>query len=200
MGHSPLCIVLFLLSSHCIIFVHLFVSHTSQTGWVYLVFPLILQPLRPGKSHRERSLIGSHPWGHKSRTRLSDWITTSPLHSVYTSGIQSLFVEWLNGFPRERRQGIPYGTQQCKGMEWWDILEDQHIERSVGAETGEFDWHWSLQDHVLPSLDSCIGLRKRRALAMVGRQDTRGYVVNTSWLGWSSQRALRWQSVAVTGS
>ena len=26
-----------------------------------------------GKSHRQRSLAGCSPWGHKSRTRLSDW-------------------------------------------------------------------------------------------------------------------------------
>ena len=38
-------LVLFLFSSQCIIFVNLFVSHTSQTGRVYLVSPLILQSL-----------------------------------------------------------------------------------------------------------------------------------------------------------
>ena len=30
----------------------------------------------PGKSHGQRSLAGYSPWGHKSRTRLSDWTTT----------------------------------------------------------------------------------------------------------------------------
>ena len=28
-----------------------------------------------GKSHGQRSLVGYGPWGHKSRTRLSDQIT-----------------------------------------------------------------------------------------------------------------------------
>ena len=36
-------------------------------------------PLTPGKSHWERSLIGYCPWGHKSRTRLSNWIHHQPL-------------------------------------------------------------------------------------------------------------------------
>ena len=35
--------------------------------------------LLPGESHRQRSLAGYSPWGHKSRTWLSYWTTTSPL-------------------------------------------------------------------------------------------------------------------------
>ena len=35
---------------------------------------MVIPPgLLPGKSHRQRSLVGYSPWGRKSRTRLSDF-------------------------------------------------------------------------------------------------------------------------------
>ena len=38
--------------------------------------------LLPGKSHGWRSLVGCTPWGHKSRTRLSDFTFTFHFHAL----------------------------------------------------------------------------------------------------------------------
>ena len=38
--------------------------------------------LLPGKSHGWKSLVGCSPWGHYSRTRLSDFTFTFPFHAL----------------------------------------------------------------------------------------------------------------------
>ena len=46
---------------------------------------MLLHPtpvLLPGKSHGQRSLGGCSPWGHKSRTRLSDFPFTFHFHTL----------------------------------------------------------------------------------------------------------------------
>ena len=169
MGHSPLCIVLFLFSSHCIIIVHLFVSHTSQTGRVYLVFPLILQPLRLGSPIERGVWLATIP----EVTRVGhDLVTESP-QAPYTVSIHQtvskyLLNDWM-GFPEKGGRAFPMEPSNVKV---WNGLGMVRHSRGLAHWTmnGRRDW-WIWLTMVstwrcTPSLDSSVGLRKRRDLAM----------------------------------
>ena len=66
-------------------------EHEKNLFFILFIFILLLLQRRqwhptpvflPGKSHGQRSLIGCSPWGHQSRTRLSDFAFTFHFHAL----------------------------------------------------------------------------------------------------------------------
>ena len=66
-------------------------EHEKNLFFILFIFILLLLQRRqwhptpvllPGKSHGQRSLVGCSPWGHQSRTRLSNFAFTFHFHAL----------------------------------------------------------------------------------------------------------------------
>ena len=65
-------------------------QRVRQFGWHHWLNRHEFQQIR-GNSEGQRSLVCCSPWGHKSRTQLSDWTTNVKKAMILTS----LEVQWL---------------------------------------------------------------------------------------------------------